>query len=190
MSEIVQVTGNLANWSDSIGRILSYRHDLSDTVNLWSDTIIQIFRYHPLISEDLNQWVDLASLIYEIKLDFLSSSGSSNWADSLNFIPNITLKEFQDRFLITDDLRVKFNYLLELGDYTNLLDILIVVYQFLLENSDQIIFNDAITTGSSNNISIGIGDGLSMSDSLGSSDTLMSDSFINYLRRYLNDVPR
>lgn len=160
----------------------------SDNLANWSDNIGIYYRFLQPASDDLNSWSDLVATLNSIGKVF---ADSFSFSDSIRAIPGMSLREFEDVFLFTDDLKVRFHHSLSTSDINSLTDALNVTLKFLITNSDQIQQNDAVVVSQPTGaLSISVGAQMTMGDSLGAGDTFKSDSFINYLRRYLGDVPR
>ncbi len=203
-------------WLDSIllsGISVSLTQTAADTLNVWSDAIGQIYHYlqsfndtgdindallaregHIIQAGDQFTLSETASIIPAICITFGDSA--HNWLDLLVRIPNISLKEFSDNFLLTDELKTSFSHRLAVADLNTLSDAILLTFQFLLDNADQITQTDALNVQSNvlGALTLSVGETLEMSDSLGNTNNinnpLSSTAFINFLRRYLNDVPR
>ncbi len=195
----VVVSDTLNNYNAAQSFIYSYLKSLSDSSSNWLDTSSNAL-LDPTVSltttatDTLNAWGDAIDRVYGLRSQF--SDSANNLLDALVNTPNISFGQFSDLFLITDELKVQLHHKLTVGSLNTLSDAILLTFRFLLENADQIVQVDSAAVGSNSlgALTLSVGEGLSMSDSLGETNNvdnpLNSTNFINYLRRYLNDVPR
>lgn len=196
---------NLANWADAVDKVLKYLKAITDSrtmsdatvrvlgknkdvggdnLNNWAEVIAKVLHWKPQLSDNLNAWGELVTVWYQYRKTF-SDAGLNNWLDSSpSYLVNISLQEFEDRFLFADHLKVEFHHRLSAADNQTLLDSLRITYEFLISKADSFSQSDAVVKSTTRNLTISVGEALSMSDSL---NNFNSTSFIEYLRRYLND---
>lgn len=155
----IDVSDNLAFWNDSYKSGLNCL--FSDTLN-FNDNVSRIFFSSIIINDSINNWNDIASTAY------------------------IVLRAISDNIVLSDKISLNSTHFLNISDTNNIIDNLQVSQILEILKEDQLSQDDSINSGSSMNLFVNVSDTVNMQDSLG--NVFKSTSFINYLRRYLNDV--
>ena len=179
-----------------------------DSLDSWDDAVEEVLGVPESYDSNMYNWNDEISLVPGIAISYIgdtleftdeiSVSASTVWltitaSDSMfnlldAIVRTLGLRKSEDDYLvITDQGIVVFNTGRTEDDYLSMLDSILISFMVGQELSDTLSITDDGTISLSVHLEVSAADTNSMSDTAAGSK---STSDLNYLRRYLNDVPR
>jgi len=181
-----EVADDLNNWGDEVGGILGVPEAFDSNMYNWADAISVVPGFGLNVADTLS----MSDAISAAAGSFLLSKSA---ADSMFNLLDAVKREYKlhkrvaDFMVLTDRASVRFNATRAIADYMSMLDAIVLDFLSNHDIGDTMTLTDAVSVGLSVHLTKSVADTLVMSDAVSGSK---STSDMNYLRRYLNDVPR